>query len=194
MEPTGSHPDSALAARAADGDESAWREIYTATRERLFSLLVYQIGDREEALDVLQETYLHAVKGIRGYQGRASLESWLCGIALRRSLGWKRRVLGRLKRTQPLSDDPDAAGGRPPADPDEGRRLREALGRLPERQRSAVLLHDWIGYSFEEIGAMLGISEATARVHAFRGRETLRGLIAETDATFPAPSLQEERS
>ena len=53
--------DLALATRAADGCEKAWREIYDRTRDRLFALLVYQTGQREEALELLQETYLSAL-------------------------------------------------------------------------------------------------------------------------------------
>ena len=65
-------PDLDLARRAASGDEDAWREIYTSTREKLFSLLSYHIGNRDEALDVLQETYVGAVKGIDVTAARAA--------------------------------------------------------------------------------------------------------------------------
>ncbi len=177
MEASNFNSDMALAQQAAAGDESAWHEIYRATRERLFGLLVYHLGDREEALDVLQDTYLHALRGIGSYGGHGSLESWLVGIAIRRAKDWKRRLLGRLKRTVSMEEAPDpedvAAGG----DPEEARRLGRALGELPDRQRSAVLLHEWMGYSFEEVGEMLGISASTARVHAFRGRDALRARL-----------------
>ena len=76
------HPDLELAQRAAAGNQTAWREIYTSTREKLFSLLVYHLGNREEALDVLQDVYVGAVQGIERYRGDASLEAWLVGIAL----------------------------------------------------------------------------------------------------------------
>lgn len=189
------HPDRVLALRASEGDERAWREIYDATRERLFALLVYQIGNRDEALDVLQETYLHAFKGLAAYEGRGSLESWLCGIAIRRALDWKRRLLGPFKRTSSIEDVPLPDEGAPQADPEEGRRLRRALEGLPQRQRSALVLHEWMGYAFAEIGQMLGISEATARVHAFRARDALRALMSEPDEVVAtATALREERS
>ena len=188
------HPDLDLAQRAAGGDESAWREIYTATRDRIFALLVYHIGNRDEALDVMQETYVGAVKGIGRYRGEGSLEAWLAGIALRRARDWKRRLLGKFKRTDTLEGEPPLAQALPQPDLDQKRRLRQALDQLPDRQRSAVLLHVWMGYSFREVGDALGVSEATARVHAFRGREALRELIGSpADTTLPA-SLQEQRS
>jgi RNA polymerase sigma-70 factor (ECF subfamily) len=189
------HEDHALAGRAAGGEEAAWREIYTATRQRLFALLCYQVGDRTEALDVLQDTYLAAVRGIGAYRGEASLESWLSGIALRRARDWKRRFLPRWKRTAPLEEGFGVEDVRSRPDPDEGRALNRALGKLPERQRNAVLLHESMGYSFREVAATIGVSEATARVHCFRGRETLRGLLSQKESEEGmTPAAQEQQS
>lgn len=188
------HPDLDLARRAAAGDDAAWRQIYDGTRDRMFALLAYHLGDRDEALDVLQDTYVAAVKGIGAYRGAGSLESWIAGIALRRARDWKRRFLRRRKQTDPIEDHPELDQVLPQADPDEGRRLREALDGLPERQRSALLLHEWMGFSFREIAESLGTSEATARVHCFRARETLRGKLAAPNASSVASRMQEQGS
>jgi RNA polymerase sigma-70 factor (ECF subfamily) len=181
--------DTILAQRAAEGDEAAWRAIYDATRERLFGLLVYHVGNREEALDVLQETYLHAFRGLRGFRGESSLEGWLVGIATRRALDWKRRFLTRFKRTDAI-DDVGSLGEAPGVDLSQGHALRQALAQLPERQRMAVLLHEWLGFAYSEVGTKLGCSEATARVHAHRGREALREILGEQPeiGSGPAPS------
>lgn len=188
------HPDMALARRAAGGEDQAWREIYTATRDRLFALLTYHLGNRDEAVDLLQDVYVAAVKGIGSYRGAGSLESWLAGIALRKARDWKRRLLGRMKHTDTLEGDPKVEQGLPQPDPEQGVRLRQALARLPERQRSAVLLHEWMGYSFREVGDALGVSEATARVHAFRGRESLRRMLEPTPEPAVDTRMQEQRS
>jgi RNA polymerase sigma-70 factor (ECF subfamily) len=188
------HPDLALAARAAGGEEAAWREIYTATRERLFALCAYHLGNRDEALDLVQETYVSAVRGIGSYRGQGSLEAWLVGIAIHKARGFKRRFLGRMKRTDTLEGDPLTDQVLPEPDPGMRIRLRQALARLPERQRTAVLLHEWMGYSFREIGEAMGTSEATARVHAFRGREALRSHLSLDPSNEPAAHLQEQRS
>lgn len=186
------NPDLELARRAAAGDEAAWRAIYVATRERLFSLLAYQLGNRQEAMDVLQDTYVSAIRGIGSYRGEGSLEAWMAGIALHQAQSWKRRFLTKRKRTEALEDLDPAA---PPAgDPEARRRLSAALTQLSERQRRAVLLHEWMGYSFAEIGTILGTSEATARVHAFRGRDTLRTLLGDSSVPDAAASLMEQQS
>src|SRR5262249_4519100 len=105
------NPDLELAGRAAARDEGAWRASYLRHRERLFSLLVFQLGSREEALDVLQDTYVSAIRGIGRYRGEGSLEAWMAGIALHQAQGWKRRFLAKRKRTEslPESFDPPAA-------------------------------------------------------------------------------------
>lgn len=187
------HPDLNVAKRAQAGDESAWREIVTLTRDRLFALLAHHVGDREEAIDLLQETYLHAVRGLPSYGGRGSLEAWLCGIALRRARGWKRRFLPRRRRELPLHDATMPAAAAAAPDPAEGRRLRQALAGLPERQRSALLLHEWMGYGFAEVAAALAIGEATARVHCFRARETLREVLSRPATLTPRTRVQEQR-
>jgi RNA polymerase sigma factor (sigma-70 family) len=180
------NPDLELARRAAAGDEAAWRAIYVATRERLFSLLAYQLGNRQEAMDVLQDTYVSAIRSIGRYRGEGSLEAWMAGIAFHQAQSWKRRFLMKRKRTDSMPEGLD------PAAP--SRRLRAALEQLSERQRRAVLLHEWMGYSFAEVASILGTSEATARVHAFRGRDTLRALLGDACAPDPAASLMEQRS
>ena len=78
---------------------------------------------------------MSAVQGIGRYRGDGSLESWLAGIAVRRARDWKRRLLGRFKRTDTLEGDPPHDESLPQPDPAEGIRLRQALARLPERQR-----------------------------------------------------------
>jgi len=186
--------DMALAERAASGEDGAWREIYTATRERLFALLTYHIGNRDEALDVLQETYVSAIQGIGRYRGEGTLESWLCGIALRRARDWKRRFLRKFKQTDAIEDRGDIDQVLPQPDPRIGIRLREALAELSERQRGALLLHDHLGYSFAEIGGILGVSESTARVHAFRAREAMKTRLGESPAPGTLPVMQEQES
>lgn len=186
-------PDIELARRAAAGENSAWREIYDATRDRLFALVFYHLGDREEALDVLQETYEAAVRGIERYRGEGSLESWLSGIALRRARDWKRRFLRIRKLADPIDESAAPIAAAPGADPEESRLLRRAIGRLSPRQRAAFLLHEWMGYSFEEAGRALGVKEATARVHAHRAREILREMLEIAPAPRTAPTVQGER-
>lgn len=165
-----------LAERARKGDSAAWRRIYDSTCDRLFAFLCYQVGDRDEARDILQETYLVALRGLDRYRGEAPLAAWLRAIALGRSIDWKRGILRRLKRTSPLTEgsaqvEPDVEGVRFAS---ESRELYLALRRLSDQQRAALLLREWEGLSFREIAKLLGCAENTARVHHTRARERMR--------------------
>ncbi|MDM7916061.1 MAG: RNA polymerase sigma factor [Candidatus Eisenbacteria bacterium] len=171
--------DIALARSAADGEESAWERILDRTGDRLYALLCYQLGDREEAFDLLQETYLQAFRKIRDYRGEAPLETWLRVIAIRKAIDWRRTVLRRLRRNVPLEE-----AALPLSLPATGvwhdarlREARRALGLLSRVQRACFLLHEWEGFSFREVGAMLGCGEGTARVHASRARKKLRRIL-----------------
>ena len=133
-----------------------------------------------------------AVKNLDSYRGEGSLESWLCGIALRRARDWKRRFLRKLKSTDPLENQElEATGG---ARPDLAVMIRRGLAELPARQREAVLLHEYMGYSFPEVGALLGIGESTARVHAHRGREALKKKFGPVGIEQSAEAYQEQES
>lgn len=168
--------DRDLTERARRGDQASWRTIYESTCDRLFAFLCYQIGDRDEARDVLQETYLQAFRRLDTYRGEAPLEVWLRAIALGRSLDWKRVILRRLKRSAPLGEssavvEPDIQRVR---FDDEHGALYRALGALSAHQRAALLLREWEERSFREIAELLGCGESTARVHHARARERMR--------------------
>ncbi len=174
--------DHELSERAVRGDADAWRILYESTCDRLFAFLRYQVGDRDEARDVLQETYLYAFRRLESYRGEAPLEAWLRAIALGRSIDWKRVILRRLKRTAPLGEasarvEPDLHAVRFDS---EGAALRQALRELSHHQRAALLLREWEGRSFHEIAGLLGCAESTARVHHARARERMRRSLADT--------------
>ena len=177
--PSDLESDRELTERARRGDTAAWRTIYESTSDRLFAFLCYQIGDRDEARDILQETYLQAFRKLDSYRGEAPLEVWLRSIAFGRSIDWKRVILRRRKRTSTLHEssarvEPDIHGVQFDS---ERSALHRALARLSAHQRAALLLREWEGRSFHEIAALLGCAESTARVHHTRAREHMRAAL-----------------
>ena len=177
--PSDLQSDRALSERARCGDPAAWRTIYESTCDRLFSFLCYQVGDRDEARDILQETYLQALRTLDHYRGEAPLAVWLRSIALGRSIDWKRVILRRLKGTVRLEEtsalvEADLEDVRFDS---EDRELRRALSRLSSQQRAALLLREWDDLSFADIGRLLGCAESTARVHHTRAREHMRTFL-----------------
>jgi RNA polymerase sigma-70 factor (ECF subfamily) len=179
-------PDLDLARRALSGDGSAWQEIVDGSCDRLFGFLYYQTGEREEALDLLQETYLAAFRRLRDYRGEAPIGAWLRVIALRKAIDWKRTVLRRLRKTIELRDSAgsvDPSGEHAVHFDSERSALYGALASLSPLQRAVFLLREWEEWSFAEIARAIGCGEGTARVHYTRARRQLRKRIR---TAFPA--------
>ncbi len=165
-----------LAARAAGGDQSAWREIYDDSSDSLFNFLCYQTGDREAAKDLLQETFVTAMRAVDNYRGEGPLHAWLRSIALRKSLDWRRSLARRARKHLRFAEEAakETAQASDPSLNSETDILQKALNSLSPKQRAAMLLRELEELSFKEVGEELGCAEATARVHYHRAAEAMR--------------------
>ena len=175
-----------LARRAASGDEQAWRTIYEGTCQSLFNTLCFQTGNRETARDLLQDTYLKALRYPDGYRGDGPLVAWLRGIAVRLALDW-RRGLGRKLRNFMSLNHEDGDLDLPAADRSEARDARlsvsgqafqAALQQLSPKQRACLILHELEDLPFAEVAREVGCAEATARVHHHRATQKMQVLLA----------------
>lgn len=186
-----------LVARARDGDQSAFEELVRRTHRETYTLAFRLLGDEEDARDVTQETYLRAYRGLRRFRGEAQFSTWLYRI----TANCASTQLGRRQRHRhvELSDDHPVIDLSPDHDP-QGRadnaalraELAAALGELPPKLRSVVVLRDVYDLPHESIAAELGISESAAKVRLHRARRKLR------ERLFPLPGetadLAQERS
>ena len=160
--------------------EKTWRRLYEETSPVLFNFLCYQTGDRDVAKDLLQETYVTAMRRMPSYRGDGPVIGWLRAIALRKCLDWRRRLKRRLGLMRSFAHESDPRTHHMPDDPtsdtlDPG--FRAALMRLSAHQRAALLLRELEDLSFREIADTLGCAEATARVHHHRACHAMRTLL-----------------
>ena len=151
-------------------------ELYArAVYRYLFSL----IGEADTAEELTQETFYQALKSMNTYRGESTPQVWLCGIAKR--LWFKE--LERRKRTVSVeeSDLSRMAAPDDPAKEYEDRQERLALYRamqkLDAQTREVIHLRLSGGFSFRDIGEILGRSEVWARVRFYRGKEELAKII-----------------
>ena len=177
----------ALVSAARTGCDNAWRNIYDDTCQSLFNFLCYQAGDRDVARDLLQETYVTAMKQINGFRGEGSLLSWLRTIALRKCLDWRRRVATRMRKLREMAWDLPLQFDRvtEPASTMFGDSFEAALARLSPKQRAALLLRELEDLSFRVVAAELQCSEATARVHHHRACQSMRRLLGNETVLVP---------
>ena len=153
--------------------EELLREVFTAHYRDVYDYLYSLSRDAALSEDLASEVFLEAVRSISGFRGESDVKTWLFSIARHRWFAHLRRA-----RRQPrlLAEAEEAAGE---SLEDQYRRhetverLRALAAGLPERNRRVLELR-LEGYSYHEIGAAVGISEASARVMEFRARTKLR--------------------
>ena len=180
------HNESQLVTELQAGSESAFDWLVTYYHGAVYNLVYGILSDRADAADVTQEVFLRAFKGIRGFRHGSSLKTWLYRISVREALN-HRRWFWRHHRNQ-VSIEADEAGDKPALQIEDGEAtpfdhlaaaerqaaLQEALSKVPEIFRSAVILRDLEGLSYEEVAEVLDVSVGTVKSRILRGRRALR--------------------
>ncbi|HVC87639.1 MAG TPA: RNA polymerase sigma factor [Gaiellaceae bacterium] len=164
------------AAREAD----ATRDLYERYARQIYSYCLHQLGNREEAEDATQSTFLNAFRGLQRGIDPEFESAWLYKIAQNVCLTRQRSSTRRRRLETP--GDLDAMQDFVPAhqaDADELIRLPEALDAMPEQQRRALLLREWQGLSYAEIGKELGLSQPAVETLLFRARRSLAAGLTE---------------
>lgn len=170
-------------ARVAAGDVEAFASLVESHQERLLRLCERLLGDAEEARDAAQEVFLKAYRKAGDVRPQGRVYTWLYRIAVNHCLNkLRRRKLVRFlrwedpeERDTPAFDPPDEAAD--PAAALEARRrwrvTRRALARLPENQRSVLVLVRFEGLSYKQVADVLGITEGAVESRLFRAMRRL---------------------
>lgn len=179
--------ESRLIASAQRGDARAFNELAATVTDGVYTVAYRTVGRPDLAADVVQETLLSAFHHIRSFRG-GSFRAWLTRIAVNKSYDALRSI--QRRREDPIDDLAPGDEGEPsvPAatdDPAEAalatelrRSIHAGLKGLPVDQRTAVVLFDVEGYSYEEIAYIAGVAVGTVKSRISRGRARLRELLA----------------
>jgi RNA polymerase sigma-70 factor (ECF subfamily) len=169
---------------ACAGDEAAFARLVDGARPRLVRHLGVTAADPDEPEEVAQETLARAWKALSGFDGRSRFYTWLFGIAHHVRLDRRR---ARRRRIEAAGEVPVEEAAAPPArepgplsrllEVERRERLRDALDRLPERQRLALLLRFVDGLSCVEIGEALETTANGASMLIFRAKAELAELL-----------------
>ncbi len=161
------------------GELSAFEQLYSELAPKLRGYLSWLTWNPMLAEDLLQETFLQIHRSRRTYVPPRPVQPWAFAIARHVFLMERRASARRAKfETGQLEQLPEIPV--PPAIEQLGTRaaICNALARLGDDRREAVLLHHVWGFSFGEIGAMLGIREGTAKLRAYRAINALRDMLS----------------
>jgi RNA polymerase sigma-70 factor, ECF subfamily len=181
--------EAALIQRCAARDEDACAELVTEHQRMVYQLSLNLLGDHNEALDLSQEVFLRVFRTLPGFRGQSTLRTWIYRIVVNQARN-RQRFWRRRHRAQQVSlDEHIRDHGELPARGDGGapdrllgqkqlaQRIRTALDRLPFDQKTALVLREIDGLSYEEIGFSLGIAVGTVKSRLARAREALRGQL-----------------
>ena len=176
--------DEELVARAKAGDLDSFNQLVSRWERPIYALAYRTLGREEDARDVVQEAFLRAYRGLKGFKGEAKFSSWLYRITLNLCRDWVRR-----ERRAPIVQVPEGADPMDLADehvqPSESveelvarREMSDAVARamaeLPEEQRTAILLKEYHGLTFQEIAGMLDCPLSTVKTRLYQGLSVLR--------------------
>ncbi len=202
-----------LIARIRDGgpaDRAAWTEMVRLHQDRIFSICMKMLRDRDAAADLTQDTFVKVIQGLDSYDGRSKLSTWLTRIAMNACLSHLRAQ--KLRRHASLEDAGHAARSPPKqgvAEPSHGelsgrfragaeagreqtpdrnvesrdqrRRVAAALASLAPDQRAILILRDVQGLEYDQIAAVLQIAAGTVKSRLFRARLALREALEKSD-------------
>jgi RNA polymerase sigma-70 factor (ECF subfamily) len=186
--------DEELVALAMGGDVDSFNQLILRWERPIYALAYRVIGREEDARDVSQEAFLRAFRALPGFKGQAKFSSWLYRIALNLCRDWIRR-----QRRAPVMQAPegveltDLAAERGPVESIEelvARRelsavVEEAMALLPEEQRTAIILKEYHGMTFQEIADMQGCPLSTVKTRLYQGLTVLRRHLAKNGQTAP---------
>jgi RNA polymerase sigma-70 factor (ECF subfamily) len=175
--------DEELVARSAGGDVDSFNQLVVRWERPIYALAYRVIGRDEDARDVCQETFLRAFRALPGFKGQAKFSSWLYRIALNLCRDWIRRQ----KRTPVVAapegiDIIELAADQGPVESIEDlvarKQLSEtvaiAMQHLPEEQRTAIILKEYHGLTFQEIADLQGCPLSTVKTRLYQGLSVLR--------------------
>jgi RNA polymerase sigma-70 factor (ECF subfamily) len=181
--------EGSLVARARGGDEKAFGEIVTLHWDRIYGVALQLLRNEEDAEEVTQDTFVRAHRSLADFRGEAALSTWLYRIAMNLARNrywqwWRRRRLEPVSIDEPVGKDGMsvaevvAAEEAPPDGEALNRELLErieaGMGRLGKKHREILVLRNVKGLSYEDIGAILGVSVGTVKSRIARARENLR--------------------
>lgn len=177
------HPILTDVRAAQAGDVEAFARLYDHHVQALFAVCLGLTGNRTEAADLVQDTFVQAWRALPAFRGDSAFATWLHRIAVNCMLSGARTARRRAMRVAIEADlDRDGAHSGAEAvstdsDPQLRLDIRDAVSRLPAGARAVFVMHDLGGYTHAEIATHLGIAEGTSKAHLFRARRLLRGML-----------------
>lgn len=186
--------------KAQNGDEAAFEQLVLAYEKQVYNLALRMVGNPDDALDVSQEAFLKAWRGLKTYRSDAKFSTWLYRLASNVAIDFLRRE----KKEQAVSltvEEGEIPVEDTKSDPfdhiskkQEQAEIAQALAQLEPEYRQALVLRAVNGLSYQEIGEATGAKPGTVKSRIARAREKMRQILAKPgNKTEKSPSKYSER-
>ena len=190
--------DKELVEKARGGDQSAFEQLVVENQNKVYSLALRLVNDREEAADLVQEAFVKAWQGLSSFQGESSFATWVYRLTTNVCIDHLRTKKRREGVEPSVSLNDEESGWAEPADresdpqlllerSERGKALARALAKLPDWQRRTLVLRELSGLSYQEIGDALDIDLGTVKSRIARARLSLRKILLEDGNFFDGP-------
>lgn len=175
--------DGDLVTLVVTGNPSAYGELYKRHKDVVFKYVLYRTGSPEEAADITAETFTVALKRLYNYKPeKGTFQSWVLGIAsnLTKKFFRRRTVEAKYRNKLAITTPPDLLeefvdiAAYNTVHP----HLKNALDALPRSTAETAWLRVVLGFSYQDIAHITGVTEATARKRVSRGLQTLKQKLA----------------
>jgi RNA polymerase sigma-70 factor (ECF subfamily) len=178
--------EAAAISACLQGAGEEFKSVVDAYKGPLMAAAVNILGNREDAEDVCQETFIRAFRNLASYDHARSFKNWIFSILYHGCLDvLKKKRRFRAAESRLKSEFPRPAAGRGAVAPDLGRGIGERiLARLSPKERTAVVLWASEGFTSAEIAGVLDCSASTARVTLFNARKKLKTYLENNHGSF----------
>ena len=177
--------EQSLIESARNGDVAAFEQLYRAHAGRVNGLCLRLCSNSADAQDATQETFVKAWRALRNFKGNSALSTWLHRIAFNEAMRIKKSRSGRDNHLQLV----DQATRDDSATLTESEQLEQAIRRLPDRAREALVLNKLYGYTHEEAADLMGITAGASKAQVHRAIKLLRDLLGAADAANPVAAV-----
>jgi len=185
-----------LIQKAKSGDQDAFEQLVLAHQNKVYTICVHMVTDREEAADLAQEAFLKDWRNLSSFQGESSFATWMYRLTTNVCLDYLRKQSRRQNISTAVSLDDEDSGWTEPADHSQDpqvhlereerkRALTRALQELPEHHRRPLIMREVSGMSYQEIADALDTDLGTIKSRIARARERLRKILLRDGNFFP---------
>jgi RNA polymerase sigma-70 factor (ECF subfamily) len=161
------------------GEREAFDQLVVRYQREIYRLCYRYVNNHEDANDLTQEVFLRAWRAIGRFRGQSAFSTWLYRIGVNACLNFR---AARRPPTQELPEtiaDSGVGAAERVESAQQARRVREAVGRLPEKQRATLILKIYHDLTHREVAQVLGSTVGTVKANLFHGLGNLRKLMAE---------------